>query len=80
MTFNHSRILYSYHSLISTDYDDISMLKLSMRDIKKLNRTNTYLLADKRRSSRSRFNSNLKKINVYYYMYDRDIKYEEYEE
>ena len=77
MTFNYSRRLCAYNSFTSTDYDDISMLKLSTRDIKKLNRTNTYLLADKRRSSRSRFNSNLKKFNVYYYMYDRDIKYEE---
>ena len=77
MTFNYSRTLYSHHSFISTDYDDISMLKLSTRDIKKLNRTNTYLLADKRNSSRSRFNSNFKKINIYHYMYDRDIKYED---
>ena len=76
MTFNHSRKLYENNSLMSTDYDDISMLKLSTRDTKKINRTNTYLLADKRNSSRSRFNSNFKKINVYHYTYDRDIKYE----
>jgi len=77
MTFNHSIRLYEYNSFMSKDYDDISMLKLSTRDIKKLNRTNTYLLSDKRNSSRSRFNSNFKKINVYYHMYDRDIKYED---
>lgn len=76
MTFNHSQRLYEYNSLISADYEDILMLKLSTRDNKKINRTNTYLLADKRNSSRSRLNSNFKKIKVYHNMYDRDVKYE----